>query len=109
MTSAFTACGSFHLRYWRQMLLFKRAADGIQVGFCRSVLAEAILKELLAGCGRKLDVSVASASVGPAPPGPCLSLYALTHSIQICALELLQPSCLGCLHSRALECRLRQW
>ena len=63
----------------------------------RSVLAEAIMTDLLAGCRRALDVSVASASVGPAPPGTRL-LFALNLT-----LKTRPPSCLHVVGRLVLE------
>ena len=57
----------------------------------RAVLAEAILQQLLEAMGEGLNVSVASASVGPAPAGDILTfLYC-----SICKLVMLCDSQLG--------------
>lgn len=50
-----------------------------RVKFCafRAVLAEAIMQQLLKGLEEQLDVSVASASVGPAPEGIAAPLASL--------------------------------
>lgn len=52
----------------------------------RAVLAEAILSDMLRAWGRNLDVTVASASVGPAPPG--MSLKPVVCSIFLSVLLL---------------------
>lgn len=46
----------------------------------RAVLAEAIMQQLLGAMGDNLDVSFASASVGPAPAGDSLMLG----QVQLC-------------------------
>lgn len=57
-----------------------KISDAFKCEWRRAVLAEAILQQLLEGCGDSLDVSVASASVGPAPPGTACSKIGLNYS-----------------------------
>ena len=49
----------------------------VKVRSFRAVLAEAIMQQLLKGLEEQLDVSVASASVGPAPEGVAAPLASL--------------------------------
>ncbi len=56
---------------WKQTMAASQRdiSEVLTFAWSRAVLAEAIMQQLLEGLQEDLDVSVASASVGPAPQG----------------------------------------